>query len=150
MTKTWFLIAHRSGARVFEQEQLHAPLVHVATMDHHEGRLREHDFHSDAAGRVHDRMGNHRHGVSREESAVEHVSMEFVHELAGCLRTARTARKFNNLVLVAGPRLLGHLREGLDHETQKLVTASLHKDLGETPDHDIPGHLASVIPNGKA
>jgi protein required for attachment to host cells len=145
MPRTFILIAHRSGARLFKQDHVHAPLVLHTQFEYPEGRLREGDINADRPGRVHDRMGNQRHGVAREESAVEHLTAGFVRDLAGYLRSARLAKDFDHLVLVAGPKLLGRLREALDPDTLALVTASLHKDLQDVPERELPAHLAEAV-----
>jgi protein required for attachment to host cells len=145
MPRTFILIAHRSGARLFKQDHVHAPLALHTQFDFPKGRLQEGEINADRPGRVHDRMGNQRHGVSREESAVDHLTAGFVRELADYLRTARLAKDFDHLVLVAGPKLLGRLREALDADTLALVTASLHKDLQDVPERELPAHLAEAV-----
>lgn len=145
MPRTFILIAHRSGARLFKQDHKRAPLSLHTSFDYPGGRLREGEINADRPGRVHDRMGSQRHGVAREESAVDHLTAGFVRELAGFLRNARLAAQFDQLVLVAGPKLLGRLREALDPDTLALVTASLHKDLQDIPERELPAHLAEAV-----
>ncbi|MFN6925767.1 MAG: host attachment protein [Tabrizicola sp.] len=48
------------------------------------------------------------------------------------------------IVLVAGPKMLGVLRELMPKGLGAHVTADLAKDLVKVPLHDMPGHLAEV------
>jgi protein required for attachment to host cells len=145
MADTWVLIAHRSGARIVSWAGPGSGLELVETIEHPEGRLRPHEIDADRPGRVHDRMGSHRHGVSREESATDHVAHVFAKSLADRLRTAVQAHAVKSLVLVAGPKMLGNLRAALDKETAALVTGVLDRDLQEVPLSELPGHLIGTV-----
>ena len=145
MPRTWILVAHRSGARIFEQQNPQTGLRLVATLDHPAGRLREGDIHADRPGRVHDRFGGHRHGVAREESGVEHVAAEFAREIAEELRSARLAKRYDRLLLVAGAKLLGKVRDSLDDGTAACVAGSLSRDLQDIGERELPSHLAGVL-----
>lgn len=146
MKTTWIVIADRSGARILRHQGTSHGLQLAAEIAHPEGRLRPREIEADRPGRVHDRMGSHRHGVAREEAPTEHLAKAFAHDIAERLRKARLERQFEALVLVAGPHLLGHLREALDAPTAALVSAELHKDLQDVPVDDLPRHLADVVP----
>lgn len=145
MSRSWILIADRSGARLFEQAHQRAPLVLETTFEHPEGRLKEGEIHADRSGRVHDRMGDQRHGVAREKSAVNDLTEGFVGELADYLRKVRHAQEFQQLVLVADPKLLGRLGEALDPATAALVMGTLPKDLQDIREHDLPAHLSGLL-----
>lgn len=145
MSTTWILVAHRSGARFFSSRGPNTELTLVDDVDHAEGRLRAGDIDADRPGRVHDRVGEQRHGVSSEESPTEHLAVEFAKALAGRLKSAQEAGQFQRLVLVAGPKFLGHLRDALDSQTAALVTASLDKNLGGIAVGELAGHLREVL-----
>ena len=145
MANIWILVAHRSGARIFETHAGAGQLTMVENIDHAAGRLQPHELESDRSGRSFDRMGEQRHGMSREESPTEHLAVAFAGDLAARMKTAHEAKRFDKLVLVAGPKMLGHLRNALDKHTAAVVSASLDKDLGETPEHELPAHLAGVL-----
>jgi protein required for attachment to host cells len=144
MATTWILVAHRSGARLFESRGDRA-LLPVESIDHPAGRRRPHELETDRPGRSFDRMGGQRHGMSKEDSPTEHLAVEFAAELAAHLKSAHEAKRFDRLLLVAGPKLLGHLRDALDKHTAAAVGGSLDRDLGETPDAELPAHLAGLL-----
>lgn len=145
MSTNWILVAHRSGARVFSSSGAQSALNVVDDIAFDEGRLRPRDIEADRPGRVHDRMGEQRHGVGTEQSPTEHLAVEFAQSLAAMLKTAHEAKKFDGLVLVAGPKFLGHLREALDKHTAAVVKATLDKDLGGIAVQDLPAHLREVL-----
>ena len=103
MSRTWILIADRSGARLFEQTREHMPIRLHTTFEHPAGRLREGEIYADRPGRVHDRMGDQRHGVGREESftreclALEvstHINSNTVRTVLRRLFTTRAVPRF--------------------------------------------------------
>lgn len=142
---TWILVAHRAGARLFSCAGPHHGLKLEETVAHPEGRLRNQDVNSDTGGRSFDRFGGQRHTMETEHSPTEHIADIFVKSLADKLRDGRLANRYAKLVLVAGPRLLGKLREGLDDGTRALVTDSLDRDLGEMPDHELEKYLLGAL-----
>ncbi|MGE3774307.1 MAG: host attachment protein [Gammaproteobacteria bacterium] len=145
MNTNWILIAHRSGARVFASTGPRSALTLVDDIGFEQGRLRPREIESDRPGRSHDRVGEQRHGVSAEQSPTEHLAVEFAQSLAAMLKAAHEAKKFDGLVLVAGPKFLGHLREALDKQTAAAVKATLDKDLGEIAAQDLPSHLQALL-----
>lgn len=145
MAKTWILIAHRAGARIVSHAGPGHGLSLLEEIAHPEGRLRPHEIEADAPGRVHDRMGSHRHGVATEESATEHVARVFAKSLAERLRHGAETAQYEQLVLIAGPKLLGKLRDALDNGTAAHVIATVDRDLRDVSLADLPAHLAGVI-----
>lgn len=142
MTKTtWILVAHRAGARCYASSGPHHALTLVEQIDHPEGRLRNREIDADAGGRSFDRFGGQRHALESEDSPVEHLAGVFAKELADRLRDGRVAHRYDQLVLVAGPRLLGRLRDALDAPTAALVVKSLDRDVGELSEADLEKYL---------
>lgn len=145
MTKTWILVAHHSGARLFENDGPGKGLQVVQKISHPEGRLRIQDITSDKPGRSTDSKGVH-HSFGKElHDPKEHLAQQFAKQLAGILNEGRNHNRYTQLILVADPRFLGELRAALDHPTAALVTATLNKDLINVDERDIPQHLGDVI-----
>lgn len=145
METTWILLAHRSGARIFSHAGRTSGLTLVEEIAHPEGRLRDRDMDADEPGRTFDKFGGHRHAVTPEHMPTEREAERFAKSLAERLEHARGQNRYQKLVLVAEPGLLGVLRDKLAAPTQALVVASLARDLMHIPDHDLPGHLAPVL-----
>ena len=145
MTKTWILVAHHSGARLFENDGPGKGLQALQEISHPEGKLKTQDITSDKPGRSSDSQGMH-HSFGKElHDPKEHLAQQFAKHLAGILNDGRNQHCYTKLILVADPRFLGELRAALDHPTAALVTATLNKDLMHIDERDIPQHLSDVI-----
>jgi protein required for attachment to host cells len=127
---TYVLVANRSNASLFRTNGAHLAPDLVQRFEHPEGRLKSGEIDSDRPGRAFDRMGGGRHALSSEESPVERLAHEFALQLAEQLELARTRGEFDQLALIASPRMLGHLRAALTKPTAALVFGELAKDLG--------------------
>jgi protein required for attachment to host cells len=144
MNKTWILVAHRSGARLFENVGRGKGLSLVEEIPHPEGRLKDGQINADKPGRAFDTFSR-RHSVSQEKGPSDQVTSMFAKRLGDMLDKARTQNRFTKLVLVADPHLLGELRAALNNQTTVLVTATLNKDLANVESRDLPKHLGGVV-----
>jgi protein required for attachment to host cells len=128
---TYVLVANRSTASLYQTQGPNTAPTLVQTFEHPEGRLKSIDINSDRPGRGFDRTGGGRHAMSREEDPIERIAREFALQLAGYLERARGQNEFDQLGIIAPPRMLGYLREALSKQTRALVYGELSKDLGE-------------------
>ena len=145
MNKTWILIAHRAGARIFENDGPGKGLRRIEDIPHPAGRLKNREIGSDKPGRSFDSHGVGRHALGKEHDPVETVAQEFARALAARLDSGRTKNAYGKLVLVVEPRFLGMLRAALPAHTAALVSATIEKNLGHVADHDLAAHLGGVI-----
>jgi protein required for attachment to host cells len=146
MTTTWILVAHRAGARLFENTGPGKGLKLLEQIDHPEGRLKNVEINSDKPGRVFDSFGGARHSMSKEHEPKEQVALRFAKLLGDLLEKGRALNRYSKLVLIAEPKLLGELRDALPPHTASLVSATLDKDLGGISDRDLPAHVGGTIP----
>lgn len=142
---TWILVAHRAGARLFENDGPGKGLRRIEEIAHPAGRLENRQIGSDKPGRSFDSHGTGRHALGKEQDPAETLAREFARELTARLEHGRVRNAYARLVLVAEPRFLGMLRSALSPQTQALVGATLDKDLGGVSDHDLPKHLGGVV-----
>jgi protein required for attachment to host cells len=128
MTTTWIVAADSSRARIL-QVAGRRQLVEVENLMNPEGRLHNREINTDAKGRFAgpDRPGGH--SSDDEERTVEHYNELFAKRVAGYLDKARNDQRYERLVLVAAPKILGQLRKELGKEVEKLVVDQLDKDL---------------------
>jgi protein required for attachment to host cells len=145
MSRTWILVAHRSGARLFENRGPGKGLAFVRNIDNPAGKLKSHELNGDKPGRNFDRRGRGRHAYETEHSPTMHVAEVFAKQLATLLDEGRLEQRYQRLVLVAEPRFLGLLRGSLPETTAGLVSASVDKDLGGTEARDLPRYLEDVV-----
>jgi protein required for attachment to host cells len=145
MGKTWILIAHRSGARLFENRGPGKGLNLLEQLEHPAGRLKNHEIDSDKPGRRFTPRGEARQGMGHDQEPVAHVTERFAKQLSVLLDQGRCLQRYNQLVLVAEPRFLGNLRAALTPRTAAMVTNSLGKDLGPIETRELPSYLGDVI-----
>ena len=143
MKKNWYVVADRSGARVYEQVGVDAKLALVSSLDNPEGKLREREFVADREGRTLQtgRTGFNQYSVSQTQ--VDNVAEHFAKRIALELKTK--SANYDHVVLVAEPYFMGKLRAQLDPQTEKKVRGSLTKDLGHINDRDMEHHLSEVL-----
>ncbi len=144
MTTTWILVAHRGGARLFENNGPGKGMKLVEDIPHPEGRLKNREINTDKSGRAFDTFSR-RHGMSQDQEATDQVATVFAKQLGDKLGKGRTQNRYGRLVMVADPRFLGELRNCLDKHTAALVNATLDKDLGGVDEHDLPKYLEGVV-----
>lgn len=122
---TWILSAQRSGARIYGHEKAGQGLTLVREIQHEEGRLKDSEIDTDRAGHS---LG---HSYQTEQSPSERVAEDFARTLARVLEKERSDKSFDDLVLVASPRMLGLIRKSLDSATASKVRGSLDKEYAE-------------------
>ena len=147
MAKTWILVAHEAGARVFENCGPGKGIGLVETVEHPEGRERDRELVSDRPGRSFrkDSGDPRRASMSRSEGPHDRAVSDFARALADKLRHARMENRYERLVLVAPPRFLGLLRSSLDGPTGQLVIGSVDKDLAASKEPELVERLGAVL-----
>ena len=157
-TPTWVVVAHRSGALIFEsgfepdqQGRVRAgegpervPMRLIERVEHPEGRLKNRDIVSDEPGRVMGRVSSERHSYAAPTDAKVVIAEQFARALAEKLRLARAQNRFKRVVLVAESRFLGLLRSVLDRPTATRVAFTLEKELNGEPLPEIRKILHAV------
>jgi protein required for attachment to host cells len=144
MDTAWILVAHRSGAKLFERRGRELSLLRE--IPHQEGRFQDKELGTDKPGRNFDRQGQGRHAVgSEQQQAAERETMRFVRELAGVLEDGRVHKLYSNLVLVAEPRVLGELRSAVTPQTGELISATQGKDLAWMEPQAMKDYLQDIM-----
>jgi protein required for attachment to host cells len=144
---TWILVADAKQARVYARQKSprRIPLPGNARHRHYteqvtpslelvEGMAWQaespeiYETGRNATGMVFQSVGGARHMSEPHLDARSETAQHFAAAVAGHLNAALKAKKFERLVLVAPPRMLGELRKHLDGAVQKIVLAELPKD----------------------
>jgi len=139
MKTIWVIAADASRARVL---QVASPkkLTEVTHLDNPEGRMQDRELTTDAHPRFRRAGGP---GSDREEtSATEHATEMFAKRIGDYLEKARTRHRYDKLVVIAPPHLLGALRKEYGKEVGKLVTQELPKDLTWLSKHELEGYFS--------
>jgi protein required for attachment to host cells len=133
----WILVADRSKARIFHRAKPSEGIHLVEEIIHPEGRLKEHEILSDRPGRTFSNVGTTRHGYAPRVDPLDQIGLNFAKVLASKLELARSQNRFERIVLVAAPKLLGMIRTSLDPKTQGLLLKSMDKDYSYQSDLEI-------------
>ena len=96
-------------------------------------------------GRVHDRMGNARHTLEPHTSERTQERTAFMCKVAEYLQLAYSKGKFDHLILVAPPKLLGLLRKVLASAVSESVSLEITKDLHYLHTNELRDHLEKLI-----
>ena len=143
--RTWILVADGAHARIAcnlgPGKGIEQPLE--AEFDGEARPTRE--IQADRPGRSFDSGGEGRHAMEPRTDPHQHEKAVFVHDVADYVNAAAQKGRFDRLVLVAPPRVLGELREYLSDAAKANVKGELHKDLTKTPLHELPTHLGEVM-----
>lgn len=145
MDITWIVVADATRGRILAASGRSDPLTNVEQMIHGESRLRDTERISDRPGRAFDSFGGGRHAMETQTDPAEQDAIRFAAEIARRIEQGRTNGDFDNLVLVAPPRFLGHLRKSLSGGAAKCVKAEIHKEFTLLDDEDIRMRLADYL-----
>jgi len=141
MQQTWVVVADSSRARIFARAGRTAELSEVVDLVHPESRSQSRQLASDRPGRTFDSRGHTRHAKQPRHSPHEIALDDFAQELSRRLERGRKNGKFNQLVLVAGPRFIGRIHQHLGPATASLVKQEVHKNLVRRSEKTIRAHL---------
>jgi protein required for attachment to host cells len=126
---TWVVVADASQADIYSRQKRFSPLESVQRLTEPEARSKERDLASDAPGRTFDSQGAGRHAMEPDHTGKEHLRESFVHRIADVLESARKTDRFQQLVIVAAPAVLGELRAQLSSGLQRQIVAEFDKHM---------------------
>lgn len=133
------VVADERRASFFDVTRPSAGLHDAGAVENSAGRLKDIDLETDREGR---RFGgtvgathgqslvqSHHHGVDGERSTLLHDLSLFAKEVGRRIDADRMERKFDKLVIVAAPKMLGLLRRAIPAPVQAMVVGEVSKDL---------------------
>ena len=130
------LVADEAEVEFFTSLRPNLPLLSLGMLRDDQARLRNQDLESDREGRGFGGFGR-RHGLDGERSAERERAMRFARTVARQVDHERACRAFDRLVIIAGPRMLGLLRQELTSRCQALLVAQVSKDLVHSDEETI-------------
>jgi protein required for attachment to host cells len=140
MKAKWILVAHRGGARLFHWLASEKRLTLNMKVDFPEGHAAR-NLGSSNHAKLTSAEGSGTMFLPQDQSHGEAAAGALCNELARLLKKKHAERPHNELVLVAGPHLLGMLKRALDKDVTRIVVGSVDKDLAHVPDSEILDHL---------
>jgi protein required for attachment to host cells len=140
MSKHWVMVADKSKARIFTVEDPRGALMDEVVLEHPQAREREQTLTSDRPGRSFDSKGQGRHAMGTSVEPDQQETIRFAKQIADHVQAAHNEGRCDRLLLVAGPPLLGLLREPLNTLTG-LRVSEIEKNLGQYDAREIRKHL---------
>lgn len=151
---SWIVVADNSRARILACTPAEPRPRLMRTMEHAEGRLHGHELVSDRPGRTFashtkahggHQTGGVRHAYSSEDDPRSHETESWCGSLADFLE--ESLRDYDNLVVVAEPRLIGRLNAHLTGSVRERVARTIERDLSWIEGEPLVDRLSSLIEN---
>ena len=135
MKHEWILVASRQEARIFRRSGV-SPLTLLFDVGNPTGLLKAQELESDRPGRASDNRMRARHAYSTQESIRDRALKNFYRDIIDRLERGVYDHEFDELTIIAEPRLLGIIRSLLPDGIKSKVTKEVSKDLSyeEAPD----------------
>jgi protein required for attachment to host cells len=155
MPTTWILIADGARARLLGQDRKARAFKPTFEQEFFGTRAQSRELASDRPGRTFesagrgqpgDVAGHGRHAMEPTTDPHRQAEYQFARELSEHLEKAANERRFDRLVLVAAPKILGDLRVLLPKAVQGRIVAEINKDLTRIPTRNLGGHLDQHLP----
>jgi protein required for attachment to host cells len=129
MKTIWIIVANQVEAQIYMSRRQPWDIELLETLVHEEGAAHARDLVTDVPGRVHDRMGSARHGMEPSTGVKEESLRKFVKEMTGLLEKAHLNNRFDQLVILAAPTVLGVIRKNLTDGLTRAVVKEIPKDV---------------------
>ena len=143
--RVWVVVADGARARVFEANQagrnLRPALGYELLGDRRPGR----DIVTDRPGRTRDRAAHGRHAMEPPTDPHEGREIALARELAHLLDEERRRQSYDELAIVAEPRMLGRIREFLTRETRRMLRAEVARDLSRLEMRELEERIPQLI-----
>ena len=141
IARTWILVADATYARIFEINEDSRRWELVQEFQHLESREQGQDLIGNRPNKAQHLMEM----AGKKDNPVERKLQEatrFAQELVAHLDKQIATNSFDQLVLVAPPKMLGALREKLSNQLKRLVVAEVDKDYSHMP----PAEMEERVP----
>jgi protein required for attachment to host cells len=139
-SRVWYVIADGGRARFVAQDEsgVFRTVLSFVASDMHK---RSSDLGRDRPARVKESANAARHAVEPRRDLHEAAKEDFIALVAEEIAAEHGSGQFDQLVLVAPPKVLPELKLKLSKPMAALVVNDLQKDLTKVPDHDLTEHL---------
>jgi protein required for attachment to host cells len=133
---------HGGGAKHPHYAERYArELVPIADMVWEVEPMEHCEIGRNATGMVFESVGGARHLAAPHYDMREEIRRRFAQDVARHINAARAEHRFERLVLIAPPRMLGDLRAHLDKGTLDSVVAEVPKELARRDERTVLEHL---------
>lgn len=139
--KVRVVVANENEANFLDAFGINTPLQSVKKLEDPITRLHDRDLETDRAGSRANPGAPGRHGVDGERSSNKQEQIRFAHHIAEEIDHARLNHDFDRLVIIAGPKMLGMIREALPNANRAFIAAEVSKDLIQMDEQAISAYI---------
>ncbi len=143
--RTWVMIADAARAQFFMSEGHDILPVEGAGLENPAAHGHSRDLVSDKPGRTIESVGGMRHAEEPRTDPHRAAKADFAKRVAAYLETNAAADKFDDLVLVAPPQMLGDLRGALGRQSSARLAGTAAKDLMKISTVELKAHLQPIL-----
>ena len=135
--RTWIAAADGAHARILQHAKPAEGTKTIASEIFAETADFTRELGDDRPGRTFNSTGKMRHAIEPRCDLHEKHKEEFLRKFATHLDGALADDHYDQLILVAPPRVLGHLRKYLSHKVLNKVHGEILRDMAQRPDKEI-------------
>ncbi|MBM4073780.1 MAG: host attachment protein [Planctomycetes bacterium] len=141
--RIWTMVADAGSACIYSQKLLGGVLTPVEGARFSNPAVHEpsRNLTSDRLPRSIDSAGSQRHAMEPRVDPHRQTKVVFARQLADYIERQAEENKYDKLILVAPPQLLGDLHAALGKHAEKRLTAEIDKDLTKLPLKELAKHL---------
>jgi protein required for attachment to host cells len=143
--RTWILIADGSHARTFLNTGVGKGLTAVPDGDFEGSNMPNREINADKPGMTFNSVGDGRRRKQPSTDPHRQAKYNFARELTAFLEHGYKQNRFDRLILVAPPAMLGDLRTIISGPVRQLLIGELAKDLVHLNERELPSHLADLL-----
>ncbi len=145
MTQRIVLVVDKTTARLFSCQGRRPILTPLTALSNAEGRLKNRDLVTDEGGRMFDTSGPNASAFEPHTSPVETSLARFWKQVVKDLIEPLTRPGPLELILVAGPKVRGALRQELTHLKTVSIVGEINKDLSEESPEEIASYVGKTM-----
>lgn len=138
---TWVVVANTRKVSIYENRGPGRGITELRGLDL---RPDEVDLPRDKAGVGHSIAGHGVAAVAQSDPQAK-ADARFARDISAQMSSALAHRKFDRLIVAAGPHMLGLLRDALDEPLRAVVIGEIDKDLTDQTADAVAGHLEGII-----
>jgi len=142
---TWIIVADGMQAQIYSNKGPGTGIDAVLPEPMAADPLSGTEITNERPGRVFDSAGEGRHGIQPATDPGRHHQKGFAAEIASILDQRFKNNEFQQLVVIAAPKMLGDLRAAFGANIRKLVIAELDKDLSKLTIQELTRRVGEVI-----
>ena len=141
----WIAVADGARARFFRSNAGGTRIEPALDVELVADRRPSREMVTDKPGRTRDRAAFGRHAMEPSTDPHEHAQQAFALQVAELLDEHRKKNAFDELIIVAPPKMLGYLREAMPEPLRRMVRREEPKDLTKLDPNTLPKRLAELV-----